>query len=430
MLPENTGQDRILTALDRAALVAVLLLPLFLLHARAFGEASIAISGLCFLARSARLGDWAWTRTPWLIAGWAWWGWEVICSLPIPGLNLGEGGTNSLIQALAVVRYIIFLAALEHAILAPVMARTQMWWVIAASTAYIAVHSLAQFATGYNLYGIKPGLGGELTGPFDRPRAGSVYARLLLPAVIPWVAARTTHRLMTWGLLLIGVATAVLIGQRMPLLLLGLGLVIVAVLLPRLRWGVAAAGIAIAVVLAASPVIAPQAHQRLVVHFTNQMAHFPTSHYGLLYARAIEVGVRNPITGMGAEGFRTGCEKPAYFRPSFDGSIGEGGGREICWHHPHQYYLEALTIGGFPGLFLFCALVILWLRALGRGLWRSADPLRAALFAATAINLWPIASATGFTTMPVSGWCFLLLGWGLAEARAATSLADPARAPI
>ena len=58
-----------------------------------------------------------------------------------------------------------------------------------------------------------------------------------------------------------------------------------------------------------------------------------------------------------------------------------------------------------------------WLTALGRGLWRAPDPLRAALFAAALIQLWPIASSTGFTAMPVGGWSFLLLGWGLAEAR-------------
>jgi hypothetical protein len=39
------------------------------------------------------------------------------------------------------------------------------------------------------------------------------------------------------------------------------------------------------------------------------------------------------------------------------------------------------------------------------------------LFAAALIQLWPIASTTGFITLPVAGWSFLLLGWGMAEAR-------------
>ena len=171
------------------------------------------------------------------------------------------------------------------------------------------------------------------------------------------------------------------------------------------------------VLLAASPVVAPKAHYRLVEKFSDQMAHFSASHYGKLYASAVEIAVQNPITGLGAEGFRTGCPDPRYFRPSFDGSVADGGGAPICWNHPHNYYLEALVNGGFPGLILFSALGLAWLTALGRGLWRQPDPLRVALFAAAIIQLWPIASSTGFTSMPVGGWSFLFLGWGLAEAR-------------
>jgi hypothetical protein len=51
--------------------------------------------------------------------------------------------------------------------------------------------------------------------------------------------------------------------------------------------------------------------------------------------------------------------------------------------------------------------------------------LRAALFAAAVIQFWPIASTTGFTSMPVGGWSFLLLGWGLAEARWPNGRAAP-----
>jgi O-antigen ligase len=219
-------------------------------------------------------------------------------------------------------------------------------------------------------------------------------------------------------LVLIGGATvALLIGQRMPFLQTCLGLVAVGILLPRLRWGVLVAGIAVIALLVASPVIAPKAHYRLVEKFSTQMEHFSASPYGELYARATEIAVQNPITGLGAEGFRTGCPQSRYFRPTFDGSVPNGGGAEVCWHHPHNYYFEALVNGGFPGLILFSAISVAWLAALGRGLWRQPDALRVALLAAAVIQLWPITSSTGFTSMPIGGWSFLLLGWGLAEAR-------------
>ena len=410
------------TMLDRAAVIAVLLSPVLLLHAHGIAEVAIAIADLCFLTRSCLTRDWAWARTRWLLIGWAWWAWLVLCSLPFPAQNVGEGGMASLIQAVALGRFLIFVAALEHTVPRQPWARRWLYWIVAASAAYIAIHAVFQFITGYNLYGGPAASDGELTGPFGKPRAGPPFARILLPAIIPLAAAMLIRPGLgplakAWCVLMGGVAVSLLIGQRMPFLLTGLGLVTVGVLLPRLRWGVAMAGLAAIALLAASPVIAPKAHYRLVAKFSDQMTHFSASHYGKLYARAVEIGVQNPVTGLGAEGFRTGCPNPRYFRPGFDGATPDGGGAAICWNHPHNYYLEALVTGGFPGLILFCALALAWLTALGRGLWRAPDPLRAALFAAALIQLWPIASSTGFTAMPVGGWSFLLLGWGLAEAR-------------
>ena len=60
---------------------------------------------------------------------------------------------------------------------------------------------------------------------------------------------------------------------------------------------------------------------------------------------------------------------------------------------------------------------IAWLATMGRALRREPRPVLVGLFAAAVIQLWPIASTTGFYTLPVAGWSFLLLGWGMAEAR-------------
>ncbi len=415
-------RDRALAALDRAALTGVLLSPVLLLHAHGFAEVAIGIVCAAFLVRSALESDWAWASTPWMRAAWAWSLWVIVCSLPVPALHLGEGGIRSLVQAAAFVRFPVFIAAIAFWVLRAPDRRRWMYWLIAASTAYIAVHTVFQFVFGVNLYGEASGPAGELTGPFGKPRAGPPLARILLPAIVPVAAAWLTQsgaRPVAKALLTLigGVALVVIVGQRMPLLLTCLGLAVVGALLPRLRWSVAAAGVAVVLLLAVSPVVAPKAHHRLVEQFSSQMSHFSSSHYGKLYARALEIGIRNPIDGLGAEGFRTGCPDPQYFRPSFDGADATGGGREICWNHPHNYYFEALVLGGVPGLILFSVMALAFLGALGKGLWRDPDPLRVALFAAAFLHFWPIASSTGFTAMPVAGWSFLLLGWGLAEAR-------------
>jgi hypothetical protein len=407
--------------LEQIAFYSVMLLPLLLMHAHGVAEVAIVLADLCFLARSALSSDWGWLRTRWLWVAAAWWGWLVICSLPITSLGLGQGGTKSFVQAVGTVRFLLLVAAMEYMVLCNDRARRWLYRLIAASAIWIALNSLIQDVVGRNLIGWPPAGEGVLTGPFGTARAGPPMARIIIPAVLPAVAAllgrpgfRTT--LGAYALLLGSVVIMVLIGQRMPLVLTVLGLVVVALLMRRLRPVILTAAVAGALLLAASPIIAPNAYYRLVEKFSAQMAHFSTSPYGQLYARALEVGEENPVTGLGFGGFGTGCPRPAYFRPSFDGSQPHGGGATICWDHPHNFYFEALDNGGFVGLALFCATAIAWLVPLGRGLRRDPNSLRVALFATMFVQLWPIQSTSAFTSMPMGGWFFLLLGWAMAEA--------------
>ncbi|HQT78951.1 MAG TPA: O-antigen ligase family protein [Rhodopila sp.] len=418
VVPESAMAAR----LDRAAFYAVMLLPLLLLHAHGIAEGAIAVTDLCFLGRCAVLRDWRWLRTPWWRVAATWWGWMVFCSLPIPALSLGEGGAHELVQGVMMVRFLVLAAAMEHMVLRTIAARQWLFGLVGASSAWIILNSVIQFIFGRNLIGWPRGIDGVLSGPFGTPRAGPALARILIPSILPPAASLLARRrlapvLGAYALLLFGVAIMVLMGQRMPLVITLLGLAVVAVLMPRLRPVVLAAAIAGGLLLAASPVVAPAAYHRQVQKFTFQLEHFAVSQYGELYARAWEIGVRNPITGLGFGGFNTGCKQPTYFRPSFDGSLKDGGGAPICWDHPHNFYFEALANGGFVSLGLFAATAVAWLVTLGRGLWRDPRPMRVALFAAAFLQLWPIQSTTGFTSMPIGGWFFLLLGWGLAETR-------------
>jgi hypothetical protein len=428
----GTTQSRPAHILAQIALYGVMLLPLLLLHAHGMAEIAIGVVDLCFLARAALTGDWAWLRTRWLWVAGLWWAWLVVCSSPIPNTPFGEGGTRSLIQALATARFLLLIAAMEHLVLRTPEVRRWVYRLVAASAAWIALNTFIQYIFGRNLIGWPPAAEGVLTGPFGTARAGPPMARIIIPAVLPAVANLLNRRggqatAGAYALLLGSVVVMVLIGQRMPLVLTLFGLVIVALLIRRLRPLVLAAAAAGALLLAASPVVAPSAYYRLVEKFSTQMEHFAVSPYGQLYARAWEVGVKNPVTGMGFDGFGTGCPRPAYFRPSFDGSQPQGGGATICWDHPHNHYLQALDDGGFVGLALFCAMAIAWLVPLGRGLVRDPNPLRVGLFAAIFIQLWPIQSTTAFTSMPVGGWFFLLLGWAMAEARFRPTVDQPPR---
>lgn len=416
--------------LARLALAATLLCPIFLMHGHAIAEVMMGIASIAFLLRSALERDWRWLGTGWLKIGLIWWAWLVVCSLPWVMPDIGEGGLHSFLEALATIRFLVFIAALEHWVLREARARRWLLGVLSAAALYIAAQCLLQYSTGYNLYGDPRGGDGALSGPFRKVRAGAPLSRMLFPVLLPpvaWLLARPAWRTRAGavGLTLLGVAVMVLIGQRMPLLLTLFGLVVSGLLLPRVRLLFAAGIVVVAVLVPASAVISPPTFYRLVEKFSYQMEHFPSTQYGLIAARSIAIAEQNPWTGRGFDGFRTGCPMPRYFhgwtwpRNPHD----TGGGAAMCTQHPHNHYLEAVTNSGFPGLVLFCLLVLAWLAPLWRGLWRNPDPLRVGLFVAALLSEWPLASTSGFTSMPMGGWFFLLLGFGLAEAR---HMASPA----
>lgn len=403
--------------LERLALGLTLLSPLLLLHARSGMEAAIVLVALLFLGHSARQGRWAWLRQGWMPLGLAWWLWQLLCSLP----PLTQQPLDQALQAAGMLRFLVFVAALEHWVLRAGRARHWLLLALAAATLYVVVQTLVQFATGYNLYGAPRWGDGELTGPFTKPRAGPTYIRMLFPVWIPAVAlALRRPGLAGWAgaaaLLLGGMAVLVLIGQRMPVLLGLLGLLVAGLLLKRLRLAVIATGLAGLLLVGLSATLSPPAYYRLVTKFSAQMESFPTSHYGQIAGRSLAMARQHPWTGLGFGGFKTHCAEPRYHQGWSwpQDPADQGGGAGICVTHPHSFYLQALTDSGIPGLLLFTALVAAWLWHLGRGLLREPDPLRVGLFIGVLIQIWPIASTSSLATQPNAGWLFLLLGFGLA----------------
>ena len=409
-----------------SSLGLVLLLPWLLLHVRAGVEAGIDLVAVGFLVRCALVRDWLWLRQGWVVLGAAWWLWLVVCTAAAGG---------PVVQAVAVVRFLVFVAALERWVFAEAGAR--LWFVrsLGAATLYVVAQVLLQFGTGYNLFGVPRSPDGELTGPFMKPRAAPTLVRMLFPVLLPAAGALLARsgwvaRVGGVSLCVGGVLVLVLVGQRMPVLLAVLGLVVAAVLLPRLRGPAVVALVAGGALIGASAVVSPPTFYRLVTKFSHQVGDFADSPYGLIAERAVAIGEQHPWFGRGYDGFKTGCADPRYFQgwhwPG-TAATGDGGGAEMCVTHPHNHYLQALTDGGVPGLVLFCGLVGVWLAQLARGLWRDPEPLRVGLFVAALIQEWPVASTSPLVSLPIGGWFFLLLGLGLALApRLVTATRDGA----
>ncbi len=398
------------------ALACVLILPLALLYARALAEILIAAIDILFLwhlrATRARI---AW-RSPLLwIAAW-WWGWQVIASA------LGTGG---LVLALVAFRFPLFVAALGTWVLAGARPRRWLWWVLAASVAWIGIECWQQYLLGTNIFGIPRFGDGALTGPFNRPRAGPALILTLFPVLVPAASSLLASRRLAmkaaggW-LAVLGAATLLLVGQRMPSVLLLIGLVLTGALLPRLRVAVAAAIVLGGALVASTPLVAPATYQKLVLRTRDQLTHFVYSPYGEIWVRAAVIAEEHPWHGLGFDGFRRGCGDPRAVRglPELHVTLAEALiATDACNIHPHNYYLEAADNGGLPLLALFTAMVVGAWRVLARGLRRGLAPLRAGLLVGFTLAFWPVASTSALTSMPNAGWIVLLTGFGFAAAR-------------
>ncbi len=407
--------DRAMIA-KRIARIAALLLPFCLLYARAGAEITIAIIDIGFLIESLRRRDFAWARQTWFIIALLWWGAELIASLPIPALGLGPAGWKSLSQAIVLIRLLLLPAALVW-VLDTSEARWRFWLAIAIAEVWILLECWQQLVLGVNIFGDHRWPDGALTGPFWAPRAGPPYTHLLFLVALPIIAALIARRgvgpkLAAAAIGVVGFATALLIGQRMPFLLAGLGLIVTALVFRPVRLPAIGLGVVVLLAIPALKLVSPPSFDKLVLETTHQVQHFALSPYGELYTRAVVMIEQSPWRGYGFNGFLYFCPQPR-----FDGGLPALGigptdlALGACNIHPHNFYLQAVIEAGIGGLILFAALNLAWLVALGRGILR--QPMRLGAFIGVLTYAWPLASTDNFAVLPMAGWLFVMLGLGL-----------------
>lgn len=425
-MPIEAQTDR----LRGLALCTAMLVPLGLLHAWVMAEVMIGLTDLLFLAAMLRRRDFTWTRSPWFIAAMLWWVWLVFCSIPI--LFTTASIRMGLLEAIVIIRMLLFAAALQHWLLTTPRSRSIAWWILALSCLWIGVESWQQYLTGKNIFGDYRFGDGALTGPFFKPRAGALYAHLLflalLPPLIALYAKGRNWQFAGLALAVLGVVTSVLIGQRSPTILVALGLVTAAFFYPQLRRIAIIAGIAAVAFLAATPFISPRTYAKLIGETSRQVAHFALSPYGQIWTRGIVMGLASPLHGWGYNGFRELCPQP-----QFGGGLPALGiaptqlALGACNLHPHSYYIQAFTDAGLPGLILFVILIAIWFRMLVAGLLKNPDPVRIGLFIFFFTFVWPFETTDAFPTLYMLGWFFFALGLGLAHTNI---LPERAGAPI
>jgi O-antigen ligase len=397
------------------ATCGTLALPVILPYARAIADALLSLIAMSFLISRYVESDWDWLNAPHTRLMLVLWTWMLFCTLVAAQVQTVE-------QAVAALRFFVFTAALENWVLADPRSRRRLWYVVLGVAIWIMLECWQQYLFGESVFGSRRYIDGALTGPFQRPIAGGTYLAVLFPAVLPlcFMLLRRGGRfdsLYAIAALAFAVATMLLIGQRMPSVLMLLGLCVTGLLFRQFRLPVVLTMIFGAILLALLPVVSPPTFGKLVVQFTQQLETFWQTPYGAICGRAVTMIQANPLLGLGWDGFRDNCLQPAYLGGVSWLPIADPASPAGCNIHPHNYWLQIATTAGLPGLALFIALTVLWLRRIAGGTGYLNNDRRAALLVIVFVMLWPIASATSLFTVPNAGWFFLLVGWGLAEAR-------------
>ena len=391
--------------------------PLLLCYALAPAEILICLIVCAFVVHSAICRDWSWVRQPWFVL-------SVVLGADIALASAATGSVHAVVQSVLLLRYPVFVAAMAFWILSDPKDRHHLARAYAWVAMWMVVGSWQQYLWGRNIMGYGRWEDGALLGPLWAPRAGQALFMTAFPGLMPVIISLTQRRtrgglLCAGGLLVLLILTFLLISQRMPTLLFLFGTLCLALMVRPLRLPFILACVIGMGGIAVSPVVAPQAYNKLVISFEHQMHGFADSPYGMLFIRAGVMVSDHPWVGMGYDGFRINCPNPIYFRglPALGIPDGPHGGAPGCNLHPHNYYIQVATMAGWPGAILFCLVVMAMLYPMARGLRAHRGAEQMVMCVLAFVIIWPLQSTSSFTTQPTAGWVFIALGWALAATR-------------
>lgn len=401
----------------KIACVLLCLLPFFQLRGRAIADIIITVIAILFLLHCCFQKRYVCLQRGWFPYAMILWGLIVVSSML-------DHALPSTWAALAIVRYFVFAKALEEWLLEGRPQQRLLGASVTLAGLWVLSQCWEQALSGVNIWGYPRWNDGALTGPFFAPRAGPALMVIMFPGLMVYPMRLVQDRALGKKLLALAcmsflLLSMVMIGQRMPALLVFLGFFICAFLVRATRIAIALSILAGVAGLALLPVLSPPAYNKLVLHFIAQMSTFAHSPYGQLYIRGLNMVHAHPLLGLGFDGFRRHCAEPAYFYgvPQFAPFMLGQDLATGCNIHPHNIYLEIAILSGLSGLFIFVGLVLYWLKTLLRAALATKELMPSMLFITLCMLFWPLASTSSLFTERTAGWVFLMLGWGLAQAR-------------
>ncbi len=408
-------------ALEAWALLLAGVLPALLLFKRGLAETTLGLFVLAGLAFAWRWREAAWLRQPWLYAALALSG--VLLLLAPFSIDPGESAQAALISW----RWPVFAALLAWFFLARPQRLRIFEMGVMVVLAFVVLDGFWQYLTGTDVFGIPRHSANRLTGPFNDPLIGTFTDRLwfIALALLWFVMLRRHAALAVLGLLgvsSLGALFIFLTGERAAFLVFVLGTAVVVLgvflRLPRWRWPLVGAALAMTIMVTALAATQPKMVDRTVHSTVDAIVHLDKNVYGLNLITGWEQFRENPLTGVGARQFQAYCQAQM---PEALAAYRELGVPE-CVIHPHNLYMGMLAEGGVIGFVLFVLMLGLLFRAFFQQERASGEPQELRAFFASSLLLvtfWPVQPSMEYFNGWTAAVVWMGVGWGLARSRLA-----------
>ena len=408
----------------RIAFALTLIMPVAMAVSRAAADVCLIFVCLLFLAHSVKQRDFGWLQERWVQLALLLWAYMTLRS--IFTIEMEE----ALRRAFFWIRFPLFAAAASHWVLPNAAARRLLFKVLVGAACFLVADTLIQYFFGMDLL-MRPPTESEgaqrLTGPYSSPIVGIVMVWTAFPVLFGLLLTqegkmRSAAKLIPGILFALAFLTAVfLTGERMALLLCGLGLVLAPLLLPVPLRLVLGMGVGAVLLMGTFAYFHPEKIERQVVSTVEIIKHLPDTNYGKIWGSALSIAEQHPLFGVGARHFRVHCPMERY------GPVDEASLVMRCNLHPHNYLLEWLSEFGLVGIGLFFAMVACWLGKV----WRlfpayRRDPVFTGITLALLLRLWPLASTTSFFISWSAVIFWLVVAWLLAYAVADSNTKEQA----
>ena len=394
--------------------VLIVSLPLLLIFFRGIADVTVLLIGLIFLYRSYSNNDWVWLNQKWFIFSLIFWLYLLLINSP-----LSVNSSESFLYSLAFIRWPLFAMAISMWLLQDHKSRKKFLIALLFTLIFIVIDIWWQYIFELDLFG-NPKYSNtdtRLTGPFrDNPVPGIFLARYLflllyLGFFIRYFQVPTKNLSLIFLIILLGILSIYITGERMALIIFISGASIVSIGLFKqyidIRRYILFSLFLIISFLALAQQAFPNLSDRMITDLLYKLSNFRSSDYMLVFKSAYAVWMESPIYGVGFHQYRDACINLGYW--------GSGGG--VCFH-PHNISLELLSETGIIGFILYFSMIISIAFSSLKSLYKKQEWLLLALsFNLIFICFFPLIGGMSLFNNWIGAAIWLLVGWVLVTSK-------------